>query len=46
MKQPHFLHGDRNSQNLEVDRKVFGWTWSKISGQSGLWVLKLTVSQE
>ena len=21
MKQPHFLHGDKNSQKLKVDRK-------------------------
>ena len=46
MKQPHFLHIDTNSQKLKVSWKVFGGAWSKMSGQSGLWNLKSTVSQE
>ena len=33
MKQPHFLHFDTNSQKLKVDRKGFGWAWSKV----GVW---------
>ena len=47
MKQHHFLHVDTNSQNLKVDRKVFGGGMAKNEcSQSGLWTLKLTVSQE
>ena len=30
IKQPHFLHVDRNSQKLKVDQKVFGWAWPKM----------------
>ena len=29
MKQSHFLHVDTNSQKIKVDRKIFGWEWSK-----------------
>ena len=40
MKQPYFLHFDKNAQKLKVVRKVFCWTWSKYGcGQSGLWTL-------
>ena len=47
MKQPHFLHVDTDSQKSKVYRKVFGWAWSKmVCGQSGLWTLKLIVSQK
>ena len=47
MKQPQFLHFDTNSQKLKFDRKLFGWAWSKNGcGLSGLWTLKLTVSQK
>ena len=46
MKQ-HFLHVHTNSQNLKVDQKVFGGGMAKNEcNQSGLWTLKLTVSQE
>ena len=47
MKQPHFLHVDTNSQDLKVDWKFF-WTdmMRKWCSQSGLWTLKLTLSQE
>ena len=31
IKQPQFLHADKNSQKLKVDRKVFGGAWSKMS---------------
>ena len=44
MKQPHFLHVDTNSEKLKVDRKVFSWASPKMSGQSGLWTLKLTIT--
>ena len=30
MKQSYFLHDDKNSQKLKVDRKFFGSTWSKM----------------
>ena len=30
MKQPNSLHVDTNSQKLKVDRKFFGWEWSKM----------------
>ena len=48
MKQPNFLHFDTNSQKLKVDRKFFGWVWSKMTGQFGLWTLnlKFTISHE
>ena len=47
MQQPHFLHVDTNSQKLKVAGKFFGWVYLKYGhGQSGLWTLKLTVSQE
>ena len=47
MKQPHFWHGDTNSQKLKVDQNFSGGAWSKNGcGQSGLWTLKLTVPQE
>ena len=47
MKQPHFMHVDIYSQKLKVVRKFFAWAWLKHGfGQSGLWILKLTVSQE
>ena len=47
MKQPRSLHIDTNLQKLKVDRKVFGGAWSKMSkGQSAVWTIKLTVSQE
>ena len=47
MKQPHFWHGDTNSQKLKVDQNFSGGAWSKNGcGQSVLWTLKLTVPQE
>ena len=30
VKRPYFLHDDKNSQKLKVDRKFFGLTWSKM----------------
>ena len=30
MKQFNSLHFDINSQKLKVDRKLFGWAWSKM----------------
>ena len=30
MKQPHFLHGDTNSQKLKVDSKFFDSALSRI----------------
>ena len=41
------MHVDTNSQKLKVDWKVLGGAGLKNKcGQSGLWPLKLTVSQE
>ena len=41
------MHIDTNSQKLKVDWKVLGGAGLKNKcGQSGLWPLKLTVSQE
>ena len=31
MKQPHFLHVEKNSQKLKVDWKVFGGALPKMS---------------
>ena len=31
MKQPYFVHVDANSQNFEVNGKVFGRAWSKMA---------------
>ena len=47
MKQPHFLHVDTNLQKLKVYQK-FLWLGmvKNRCGQSGLWTLKLIVSQE
>ena len=42
IKQPHFLHVDTNSQKSKVGRLG---VVKKRYGQSGLWTLKLTVSQ-
>ena len=44
MKQPHFLPVGTNSQKLKVDKKFF--VSRNECDQSGLWTLKLTVSQE
>ena len=44
MKQPHFLPVGTNSQKLKVDKNFF--VSRNECDQSGLWTLKLTVSQE
>ena len=46
MKQPHFLHVDINSQKLKVEMLIKNFLGENECGQSGLGILKLTVSQE
>ena len=47
MIQPHFLHVDTNSVKIKSWLKNY-WLgkFENDSGQSGLWTLKLTVSEE
>ena len=46
VKQPHFLHVDINLQKSKVDRKFFGWTWSKMGVSKLVSGLNLTVYHE
>ena len=47
MKQPYFLHVETNLQKLKVDQTFFWLCMARNGcGKSGLWTLKLIVSQE